>query len=466
MKFSEEQFSKIRQKMLGKGVMESAILSFERAYRLLLSGESGEVPESEIQPSDSVMDYEDLPKIQNVSIELLDQLVVIKLNGGLGTSMGLEKVKSLLEVRPNLAFLDLMAQQILSLREQTGSMIRFLLMNSEASSLDTRQYLQKFRSRLGDPSQLELLQNWAPKVAQETLELVDHPSNPDLEWYPPGHADVYPTLVGSGWLDQLLDQGVQYAFISNSDNLGAIIDQRLLCHFASSRAPFLMEVTRRTDSDRKGGHLAMRKSDGRLILREVAQCPDEDFSAFQDIERHRFFNTNNIWVNLLSLKEVMVENAGVLSLPVIRNRKTIDPRDPSSIAVYQLEQAMGSAIECFDGAQAVNVPRIRFAPVKSTSDLLVLRSDVYRVNSQGSVIMDPSRNGVPPIVDLSSEYRLVDSLADLGVPSLIEARSLKVLGPISFEEGVVIKGDVSIKNAGKSRKSVAKGVYENQVILL
>jgi len=151
---------------------------------------------------------------------------------------------------------------------------------------------------------------------------------------------------------------------------------------------------------------------------------------------------------------------------VIRNRKTMDPRDPSSIAVYQLEQAMGSAIECFDGAQAVDVPRARFAPVKSTSDLLVLRSDVYRVNSQGSVIMDPSRNGVPPIVDLSSEYRLVDSLADLGVPSLIEARSLKVSGPISFEEGVVIKGDVSIKNAGKSRKSVAKGVYENQVILL
>ena len=452
--------------MESNGVMDAAILAFLRAYRLIASGSSGEVSESEISPADSVLDYKALPEVTSADPELLKQTVVIKLNGGLGTSMGLEKVKSLLEVRPGVAFLDLMARQILSLREGTGSDVGFLLMNSKASSDDTREYLAKSVPALGDPADLELLQNWAPKLVAETLEPVSHPSNPDLEWCPPGHADVYPTLQGSGWLDRLLDSGVKYAFISNSDNLGAVLDPVLLTYFATSGAPFLMEVTRRTDADKKGGHLATRNADGRLILREVAQCPKEDLEAFQDIDRHQFFNTNNIWVNLESLKEVMAANEGVLNLPVIRNSKTVDPRDSSSTPVYQLEQAMGSAVECFEGAAAVNVPRSRFAPVKSTADLFVLRSDAYEVSDDGRVMLAASRNGVPPNVNLSGEYKLVDSLDDLGLPSLVEARELTVSGPVGFAEGVVIKGKVSVSNPGDSRKIVAPGVYENVEIVL
>lgn len=52
----------------------------------------------------------------------------------------------------------------------------------------------------------------------------------------------------------------------------------------------------RTESDKKGGHLAKRKSDGQFILRESAQCAKEDESAFQDTDKHKFFNTNNLWV--------------------------------------------------------------------------------------------------------------------------------------------------------------------------
>lgn len=460
------QATKIREKMESKGVMNAAILAFERAYRLVESGESGEVGEDEISPAEGVVDYSSLPASEELDQELLQKTVVIKLNGGLGTSMGLEKVKSLLEVRPGVAFLDLMSRQILSLRKATGSDVRFLLMNSKASSDDTQEYLRESVPEIGDPANLELLQNWAPKLVRETLDPVDHPANPELEWCPPGHADVYPTLEGSGWLDRLLDDGVEYAFISNSDNLGAVLDSVLLSYFAQQEAPFLIEVTRRTDSDRKGGHLATRKSDGRLILREVAQCPDCDLESFQDIERHKFFNTNNIWVNLRSLKKVMTENDGVLSLPVIRNSKTVDPRDSSSTPVFQLEQAMGSAIECFEGAVAVNVPRTRFAPVKSTGDLFVLRSDAYLVGDDGTVVLDPRRNGVPPVVSLSGEYKLVDSLEGLGQPSLIEANELTVSGPVSFDDGVVIKGKVVVENGGEERKSVRSGVYENESIVL
>lgn len=115
-----EQTAKIREKMESKGVMHAAILAFERAYRLIAGGSSGEVSEGEITSADSVLDYDSLPVVIGPDDELLKKTVVIKLNGGLGTSMGLEKVKSLLEVRPGVAFLDLMSRQILSLRQSTG----------------------------------------------------------------------------------------------------------------------------------------------------------------------------------------------------------------------------------------------------------------------------------------------------------------------------------------------------------
>ncbi len=461
-----EVAKKIRQKMEEKGVMNSAILAFIRAQELLAQGSSGEIPESEISPSDSVIDYQSLEAVEEFDPSLLAQSVVIKLNGGLGTSMGLEKVKSLLELRPGLAFLDLMARQILSLRAASGAEVRFLLMNSKASSQDTQDYLAQAVPELGDPRQLELLQNWVPKLSRQSLEPVSHPAHPELEWCPPGHADVYPTLQGSGELDRLLEAGVKYAFISNSDNLGAVLDPRLLSFFAHQDAPFLMEVTRRSEADRKGGHLAQRIADGRLLLREVAQCPEADLENFQDITRHQFFNTNNIWVNLLELKKVMEENAGLLPLPVIQNAKTVDPRDASSTAVFQLEQAMGSAIECFEGALAVNVPRSRFAPVKGTSDLFALRSDAYKIGDDGRVQLHEAREGKPPVIRLSSEYQFVDSLEALGQASLLAAKSLTISGPVSFAEGVKISGEVEIENPDKERKTVPAGHYQDEKVIL
>ncbi|MGJ8633832.1 MAG: UTP--glucose-1-phosphate uridylyltransferase, partial [Luteolibacter sp.] len=294
-----------------------------------------------------------------------------------------------------------------------------------------------------------------------TMKPVEWPADPDQEWCPPGHGDLYPALVGSGWLDKLLDEGVNYAFVSNSDNLGAILDASLLAFFAESGAPFMMEVTRRTAADKKGGHLAKRNSDGRLLLREVAQCPDESLDEFQDIAKHRYFNTNSLWLNLKKLKAQLTADSGVLPLPMIKNRKTVDPRDSSSTPVFQLEIAMGSAIECFEGALAIEVPRSRFAPVKTTADLLALRSDAYEVLEDGQVRLREERNDVPPNISLSGEYKLVDSLDELGVPGLIKCDSLRVSGLVSFEDGVVIEGDVVFENKNAERKTISAGLYKN-----
>jgi UDP-N-acetylglucosamine pyrophosphorylase len=273
-------------------------------------------------------------------------------------------------------------------------------------------------------------------------------------------------LVASGWLDRLLAEGVKYAFVSNSDNLGAVMDPKILRYFAESGAPFLMEVTRRTAADRKGGHLARRKSDGRLLLREVAQCPESDLEAFQDIDKHRYFNTNSLWLRLDLLKDQLAADAGVLPLPMIRNLKTVDPRDKKSTPVIQLEVAMGAAIECFEGAAAIEVPRSRFAPVKTTGDLLALRSDAYEILPDGQVRLDGSRSGKPPLVVLSDEYKMVDSLDGLGVPGLLSCDSLTISGPVKFTAGVVIEGKVEIRNASGSIKEVPAGTYCDRVVEL
>ena len=435
-------FSPFHAKMKSADLGEAAIGAFKRGYELLVSGEKGQMAEEILQPVQELPDYDVIAQDSlDWNAQLLSETVVLKLNGGLGTGMGLQKAKSLLEVKNGETFLDLIAQQIAHLRQESGAQVRFLLMNSFSTSEDSLAALQ------GGPldgEEIEMLQNKVPKITASSLQPASWPTDPEHEWCPPGHGDLYPALVGSGWLEKLLADGIKYAFVSNSDNLGATLDAGLLNWFAQSGAPFAMEVTRRTEADKKGGHLAIRKNDERLVLREVAQCPDADLEQFQDISRHQFFNTNNLWLNLEALKSALTAANGVLPLPVIQNNKTVDPRDKTSTPVWQLETAMGAAIECFDGAQAIAVPRSRFAPVKTTSDLFALRSDAYEKRADGSVALVAEREGKPPVVKLSSEYKLVDSLEQLGsIPSLVKADEVKISGAVRFQAGVTIQGCAS-----------------------
>jgi len=458
-------FTAFEDKMTAAGMEDAAIRAFRRNYEALLRDESGLIPEDDIEAAADLATLDSLASTPPADAELLSRAVVIKLNGGLGTSMGLQGPKSLLDVRDGVNFLDLMVRQILDLRKSGGASVRLLLMNSFSTSADTLRHLRKYASEgLAGASEVELMQNRIPKIDAATMEPVSWSADPALEWCPPGHGDLYPALVASGWLDRLLAEGVKYAFVSNSDNLGAVLDPVILRHFADSGAPFLMECTRRTAADRKGGHLARRKTDGRLLLREVAQCPEADLDAFQDIDRHLYFNTNNLWLRLDRLKEQLAADSGVLPLPMIRNNKNVDPRDRKSPPVIQLESAMGAAIECFEGSTALDVPRSRFAPVKTTADLLALRSDAYELMENGQVRLHPSRGGRPPVISLSDEYKLVDSIAGLGVPGLLACCSLKISGAVRFAPGVVIEGDVEFRNDGSGPVTISPGTYRDQVV--
>ena len=440
-------FAVIEKKMQGVGLSEAAINAFRHSVNVLESKQSMMIPETDIEPAEGIAEWETLvAATPEADAELLAQSVLIKLNGGLGTGMGLQKAKSLLEIKPGVTFLDVIVRQVRHLRACAGYPVNLLLMNSFSTSEDTMAHLARYKEEgFADPQQVEMIQNRVPKLLTDTLEPVKFLANPDLEWCPPGHGDIYPALVGSGWLDKLLAAGVKYAFISNSDNLGAQPDTRFLRWFAESGVPFVMEVTRRTEADKKGGHLATRKSDGQPLLREIAQCPDEDVAAFQDITKHRYFNTNNLWIRLDALQDYLSANGGVLPLPVIRNVKTVDPRDAATPQVYQLETAMGAAIQCFPGARAVCVPRSRFFPVKTCSDLLLLRSDAVEITEAGLMQLAPECNGVAPIVQLDSKlYKLVDSLDALGVPSLKHVSKLTVAGPHHFADGEPLCGEVTV----------------------
>ncbi len=424
---------------------EEAIKAFRSAYRRVLAGESAMLPSAELEPVSDVPVFEDLPEPD--PREALEKVIAIKLNGGLATTMGLRSPKSLVEARDGRSFLEIIIGQTLSLRRRHEVRLPLVLMNSEATQEATLEALAR-SPELDAGLPLHFMQSMIPKLEAEQLEPIEWPQAPELEWSPPGHGDVYGALRRSGTLTTLLEQGFRYAMISNSDNLGASIEPRIAGFMAAERAPFVMEVVRGTEADRKGGHIAKRRSDGRLVLRETAQTPPEDEESFRDYKHWRYYNTNNLWLDLEALSDVLERSGGVLELPLIINRKTVDPRDSSTPEVLQLESAMGAAIGTFPGARLLCVPRTRFIPVKTTDDLLVMRSDVYTVTDDYVVEPVPERRGSLPYVELESRfYKLLDDFDARfpdGPPSLREAERLLVHGDFTFGAGVVVRGSVDL----------------------
>jgi UTP--glucose-1-phosphate uridylyltransferase len=435
------------EKMRREGLPDAAVATFRHYYEQLAGGETGMLPESEIEPVTDVVELDALPDEDAP----LDAAVVIKLNGGLGTSMGMTGAKSLIEAKDGLSFLDVIARQVIELRERSGARVPLVLMDSFRTRDDSLAALEQ-HAELASDVPADFLQHKEPKIRVDDLTPVEWPDDRSLEWCPPGHGDLYTALLTSGMLERLLDGGYRYAFVSNSDNLGAVLDARILAWVARERLPFAMEVTERTEADRKGGHLARRR-DGGYVLRETAQTPDEDLDALQDISRHRYVNTNNLWVDLRALRSLLEQRSGVLGLPLIVNRKTVDPGDKSTPAVFQLETAMGAAIGVFDGAAPVAVPRRRFSPVKTTEDLLALRSDAYVLDEHARVVLAEARGGTPPVVDLDDEHfkllRDFDARFPDGAPSLVGCERLSVDGDVTFGRGVVVRGTVTVTGPGR-----------------
>jgi len=444
---SDEGLRQAREKMADAGVDPTAVDVFEHYYRMVESGETGMVPESSIEPVD-------IPALADVGggggTEGLARTVVVKLNGGLGTSMGLDKAKSLLEVREGLSFLDIIARQVLWARKEYDVRLPLVFMDSFRTSEDTRAALAGYDIPV-DGLPPDFLQNKEPKLRADDLTPVTWEKDPDLEWCPPGHGDLYTALRGSGLLDRLIEAGYTQAFVSNSDNLGATPDPEVAAWFAGSRAPFAIEAVRRTPSDRKGGHFARRTADGRIVLRETAQTLDEDQEALADLSRHRFCSTNNVWFDLAAMRDELDRRDGVLGLALIKNTKTVDPSDSSSPEVIQIESAMGAAVEVFEDAALIEVTRARFLPVKTTNDLLVLRSDCYRLEESSHLVLEDGLEAVP-FVDLDSRYyKLVggfDERFPEGVPSLRRAEELVVEGDWTFGKDVTVTGRARLDEDG------------------
>lgn len=434
------------QKMRDDGQDEEAVAAFASAYERLDRGDAAMIPTADLEPAGDVPALEDLS--EPADPDVLGRFAMIKLNGGLATTMGLQRPKSLVQARDGKTFLEIIIGQTMALRRRYGIGLPLVLMDSEATQERTRQALAEYPDLAVDGLELDFLQSMIPKLDSESLEPASWSPAPELEWAPPGHGDVYGALRRSGMLDALLERDFHYAMISNADNLGSTLDPRIAAHVAAEGISFLMEVVLGTEADRKGGHIARRRADGQLILRETAQTPPEDEQSFRDYRRWRYYNTNSIWVDLRVLAETLEESDGVLELPLIVNRKTVDPRDSGSTGVIQLESAMGAAIERFSGAQLLCVPRTRFAPVKTTDDLLVLRSDVYTVDDDMVVEPVPERRGNLPYVELDSRYyKLLDRFEQRfpdGPPSLRQAERLVVHGDVTFGADVVVKGAVEL----------------------
>jgi len=446
------------RKMQSEGLPSAAVDTFCYHLGELVRGSAGTLDRDAIEPVRSIPDSESLGNVTDAGASALDRVVMIKLNGGLGTGMGLDRARSLLEVRDGFSFLDLIARQVMEQRAGTGSPIPLLLMNSFRTAADSERALLRYPDLSTAGLPLGFLQNRVPKILTAGLLPAHWSADPDLEWCPPGHGDLYTALDTSGVFGALLERGFEYAFVSNADNLGAVLDVDILGHIVTRGLPFMMEVADRTAADRKGGHLC-RLTDGRLALRESAQCPPEEHDEFQDVELYRYFNTNNLWLHLPSVRQLIDRHNGVIPLDTIVNRKTLDPRDPTSPAVIQLETAMGAALSLFDGPEALRVPRRRFSPVKNTNDLLGVRSDAYRLTAKGCIVLDESRS-IPPVISLQGKYfKMIDDFEarfPAGPPSLLACHSLIVEGDVTFGAHVELQGHVRI-SAGDGPAMVPDG---------
>ncbi|KAH7339481.1 UTP--glucose-1-phosphate uridylyltransferase [Rhizoctonia solani] len=424
-------------------------------------------------PVDRVIDYKTLPQVDECK-EHLDKLVVLKLNGGLGTTMGLAGTpKSAIEVREGMTFLDLSVRQIEHLNEKYKVNVPFILMNSFNTDDETQRIIQKYANH--NIQILTFNQSRFPRVGRENNLPVPRSATSDKsQWYPPGHGDIFDALKNSGLLDKLIAAGKEYIFVSNADNLGADVDLGILKCFAEGRKTesgenkqidYLMELTDKTRADVKGGTII--DYEGKLRLLEVAQVPSEHVEDFKSVTKFKIFNTNNLWMNLKAIKQWMSE--GSLNedhdggLDIIVNPKVADDGQP----VIQLETAVGAAIRHFPGACGINVPRSRFLPVKSCSDLLLITSDLYSLE-HGKLVMNPNRQfGQTPVVKLGDNFKKIANFQKRfrTIPNILELDHLTVAGDVWFGRKVTLRGTVIIVANEGSRIDLPDGsILENKLV--
>ncbi|KAL1748725.1 UTP--glucose-1-phosphate uridylyltransferase family [Schizophyllum fasciatum] len=405
---------------------------------------------------EQIASYADLPEPSDKAA--LNKLAVLKVNGGLGTSMGMKGAKSALEVKSGMTFLDLTVRQIEHLNTSLHVDVPLILMTSFNTHEDTLRIIKKYANQQVRITTFN--QSRYPRIITETL--LPQPKSVDEDkskWYPPGHGDLYNALVHSGVLDQLIADGKEYLFVSNSDNLGAVVDERILQHMIDTQAEFVMEVTDKTKADVKGGTLI--DYEGQMRLLEIAQVPNEHVEDFKSVRKFKIFNTNNLWINLKALKRIM-SNEG-MELDIIVNPKVADDGQ----AVLQLETASGAAVKHFKNAHGINVPRTRFLPVKSCSDLLLIMSDIYSLEHGQLVINEQRMFETTPVIKLGDHFKKIANFQKRfkKIPNIVELDHLTVTGDVYFGRNVTLRGTVIVVANEGQRIDIPDGcVLENRLL--
>ena len=363
---------RITDRMIERGVRQDAIEFFLSAHHQLDLGEQklnwdditpvtpsnvSELPDKGSEP------YE---RLKALGTSHLGRCAMVKLNGGRSTTMGGQVPKCMVNAKDGMSFLDIVMRQVAANNDTSGVEVPLVLMNSFFTDQVSQEIVGRTPIIL-----MNFVQNEYPRIRQDNLMPLE--TGEDEDWCPAGHGDFYHSFYGSGLVDALLELGLRYVFVSNIDNLSAVLSPVILGMMIDQNRDFVMEVTAKTPVDVKGGAPVFYRD--RLSLLEIAQVPEKYQDDFQDIERFGYFNTNNLWIDLISLKKIMMEKK--MQLPIIQNRKEINGHK-----IIQIETAMGAALSSFRQPGLFNVPRYRFAPVKKVSDLEQLQSDEFELDSQ------------------------------------------------------------------------------------
>ena len=441
------------------GLSDEAQSEFLHLFTRFKQSEANSVEWDSIQSPDPsrLISYETLNAPDDTqTTDALSRLAVCKLNGGLGTSMGCAGPKSSIAVKDGQSFMDLILLQLEHIGKTRKVNIPLLLMNS----FHTHQVTLKLLEGRKTSFSIECFeQNRFLRIDKDT----DQPLDPNLvgedAWYPPGHGDIYSCLKEQGLMDRLLSEGKELLFVSNADNLGAVADPMIAHTMLANDIPYVMEMTPKTPADIKGGTL-YEDSVGKLHLLELAQVPQKHVDEFCSTRKFTVFNTNNIWINLRHLKNRLKQ--GSMDLNLIVNEKQVVGRP-----IIQLETAIGTGLESFDGAKGLVVGRDRFFPVKNTSDLMLIQSGLF-VFEDGRMKRCPTLNqkALPliawkaPFTDLEEFQKRVPI-----IPDMSELESLEMEGDVTFEGEVSLKGRVILAGNDKPVRIPSGTCLENCQII-
>ncbi len=450
-------FAQIRHILNEQNYSPDKIEQFETLFKLFESKKKGPDWEHISTPQEgSIIPYSALKKPRKEDQQqLLSKLAVCRLNGGLGTSMGCVGPKSAIEVKNGKSFLDIIVDQIQNINQKYNCNLPLILMNSFSTDVDTKKIIKKYNESVNIQT---FQQNQFPRLRKDSMLPMSPVTFGDGATYPPGHGDFYQSIYQSGILDKLIEQGKEYLFVANADNLGASVDLDILNLLHSSRTPFIMEATDRTRADVKGGTL-VKTPEQPLGLLEIAQVPEQNLEEFKSVKKFKIFNTNNIWINLKALKEKIQSRA--LSLNIIVNQKIVE-----RIPIIQLETAIGSAINSFEGSLSVNVSRDRFLPVKKTDDLLLVQSNLF-VIKEGVLIRNPDRqfSGLP-LIRLGEKFKTVEEYEKRfqTIPDILELDLLTVVGDVYFGKRNTLRGNVILVCERGELHMPDNSVVENKVL--